>query len=190
VRVDLDEAKDALAQAGGRPPRDFRVVLARHTDLWRVTLGVPLRPADAVLPAGALDGAGRGLLDLLVGAAEGSASLRDAALAIVHAADAPASQTAGQVFTRVCAQVQPWLPPERVRAEPVRGEELLRRWANDHGVRVVIRGRAQPVAQAARALKRLDFRGVAAQERALDREKALLEARRVALERIAAGGAL
>lgn len=179
VALDLDAACAALARA--RLATDARRVVARHADLWRHALGRPLDPLDAVLPIGALSHDALALCGLLVDAAHEVESMR----AIAAAHPDPLA-----VFVAPAAALGPRLPPAVVIAQPIRQEELLRRWANHHGAGVRRDGRAEPAEHRRRVLDRLDYRRIRAEEERLDAQRTIAEARRAAMAKVAAGGAL
>ncbi|MCA9538672.1 MAG: hypothetical protein KC620_07270 [Myxococcales bacterium] len=181
--LDLDEARIALAAAAGRPSPPPHLLLARHADLWRYRLGVPLDPIEAVLAVAVLDDDARGLAALLVDTAAAASALPAALLAV----DAT---TAVRVFLGCAATLGPRLPPAVVRAQAVRQEELLRRFAAFNGIALIVGGKPEPTARSAQVLERLDYRVVRIQEDALARDRTLIEARREALARIASGAPL
>ena len=77
---DLDRALDVLATAVARPAAPDRLVLARHADFWRFSLGLALGPVDATLPFAALCADGRALVGLLVETATTEPSMRPSAV--------------------------------------------------------------------------------------------------------------
>lgn len=177
--LDLDAARAALARA--RPAPDARRVVARHADLWRHPLGRPLDPLDAVLPIGALSADALTLCGLLVEVAHEVESMRAIA---AERADPLAA------FVAPAAALARRLPPAVVTAQPIRQEELLRRWAEHHGAGVVSDGRAESPDHRRRVLDRLDYRRIRAEEERLDAQRTIAEARRAAMQKVAAGGPL
>lgn len=193
MHLALDDALTALATLAARPAPTDRRVLARHADFWRFSLGRGLEPVDATLPFAALCSDGRALVGLLVETAMSEPSMRAAIEHRLRAADErhpSLPPPARRVFIAAAARIAPALPADVVRRSAVRRAELLRRWAAFNEVPIRFDGVEEPASRSARILKRLDYTIVRAEEERLARTQAVAEARREALARIAAGGAL
>lgn len=176
--LDLDSALSALARVVGRPPPPDRRVLAWYADLCR-DLGICAEPLELVLPFGGLSPDGRALLALLVQTARQIPSMQ-----------AAARRAGPGAFVPVAGALAERLPVAVVRAAPLRQSELLRRWAAAVGAPIMAGGRVEAPARSARILERLDYTRIRAEETRLDAERTIAEARRAALAKIAAGGAL
>lgn len=179
--LDLDDARAALAPIAGRPAPPDRLALAWHADLARALWPDRLDPLDAVLPFGALAPDARRLLALLVETAREVPSMRAAAAA---------SPLGPAAFTAPAAALAERLPSDAVRAEALRQEELLRRWAALAGAPLAVGGASEPAARSAQVLARLDYARVRAEEQRLADERTIAEARRSALHKVATGAPL
>lgn len=184
MHLDLDDACAALALAAARPEATIRYTIARHADLWRHRLNHPLTPLDAVLPIGALSQDAITLLALLVETAHHVATLQAIAVTIA------AQHTPTAAFIAPAAALAPRLLAAVVRQNAIRQQELLRRFADHHGADIRADGRDEPRDLTRRVLDRLDYRQIRAEEQRLDEQRTIAEARREALQRIAAGGPL
>lgn len=178
--LDLDAARAALALVAARPPAPDRLLLAWHADLYRdLHPEVEPDPLDLILPFGALSPEARALLGLLVATAREVPSMRAAA-----GGRGPAA------FVDAAAALAERLPPAVVRAHPLRQEELLRRWAAQIDAPLRVADAPEPPDRATRVLERLDYARIRAEEQRLEDERAVAEARRAALAKVAAGGPL
>lgn len=178
--LDLDAACAALARAAASPAPPDRRVLAWHADLCRALVpGLGARPLRLVLPFGALPPAARRLVGLLIVTARQVPSMR-----------AAARRFGQRAFVGPAAALAERLPPEIVCSTGLRQEELIRRWAAAVGAPVAVGGRPEPAARSGRVLERLDYARIRDEEAKLEAERTIAEARRAALAKVSAGGAL
>lgn len=176
----------AVASVGAAPP-SARALVARHADYWRFErrLAADAAPFEFVFPVGALTPAGRSLAAVLLAALRRAPEMADAAQAAARCSG-PGAVVGG--FVRALEGV---LTPEEVAAEAARREELVRRFVAHVGaVPGLEGGRPEPAERSAQALSRYDPGARRAEERALRRQRALMEATREAQALIASGADL
>jgi hypothetical protein len=179
----LQAVEGAVADVGTRPPAP-RVLVARHADFWRFERGLDavVSPFELVFPVGALTAPGRGLASILLAALRRCPEM-------AAAAERMARRTApGAVVGGLARALQVTLAPEMLSAEGARREELARRFIAHVGAVVGVgEGSVEPAERSAQALARLDARARRAQEREIERQRALTSAAREAQRQIASG---